>query len=385
MDRASAALDAAFDGAPTALDVLELRVLEGPQSGARAALVAGRGCVIATAAAGDSGEADILLRDEVAPPAGVRVRVELTQALVEVLHGEIVLGEQTLAAGAQAVWPRHAPLRIGSSVVAFGLACEDDWTASPDAPAGVDPAAPAADAALGPLRRRAEMWMAATGTALLVACGGTLWMAHVAAAPQPVNAPQPVPLAAALKASEFAGLELVRGADGRVTLRGRLATMAQRLRLERWLAARAAMPADVALDVLVDEAVLREVTEVFRINGVAVQARSAGPGVVVAEAEEHDAGRLARAEDVVRRDVRGFDRLTVRNSAAPLPPPAPPVADEPGKRIASLVPIEPAHVVTADGSRYFVGSMLPSGYRIASVAEHRITLERDGRQTVLNF
>jgi type III secretion protein D len=59
--------------------------------------------------------------------------------------------------------------------------------------------------------------------------------------------------------------------------------------------------------------------------------------------------------------------------------------DDPGKRIASLVQGDPAYVVTADGARYFVGSMLPSGHRITAVDTQSVTLERDGRQSTLNF
>ena len=83
--------------------------------------------------------------------------------------------------------------------------------------------------------------------------------------------------------------------------------------------------------------------------------------------------------------MRGVKELALRNTATPLPPPTPPVVDDPNKRIASLVPGEPAYVVTADGARYFVGALLPSGHRIAQIAAQRVVLERDGQQTNLNF
>jgi type III secretion protein D len=87
----------------------------------------------------------------------------------------------------------------------------------------------------------------------------------------------------------------------------------------------------------------------------------------------------------VRRDVRGLTKLSVRNTAEPLPKPMPPVSDDPGKRIASLVPGDPGYVVTADGSRYFVGAMLPTGHRIAEIGAESVTLEFDGKKTTLNF
>jgi type III secretion protein D len=186
-----------------------------------------------------------------------------------------------------------------------------------------------------------------------------------------------------LQAGEFAALGPRLLPDGRIGLSGRLGTLAQRARLDDWLTAHHAR---AAVDVAVDEAIARELTEVFRVNGVAVQLHAAGGGRFVAEAAEADAARLARAEEVARRDVRGVQALSVRNTAAPPPAPPPtPLPDDPGKRIASIVPGETPFVVTADGARYFVGATLPSGHRIAGVAPHALTLERDGQRSTLNF
>jgi len=190
------------------------------------------------------------------------------------------------------------------------------------------------------------------------------------------------PLSAQLKASEFSTLTATTHADGRLEIRGRLATIAERARLDAWLGERQLNP---SIEVQVDESLLRDVTETFRINGISVRAQVAAKGIVAVEAAERDADRLARAEEMVRRDVRGLEKLTLTNTATPLPKPLPPVADDPGKRIASLVPGEPAYIVTADGSRYFVGSMLPTGHRIAEVGAHSVTLEHDGQKTTLNF
>lgn len=379
-----------MDRAPQSIDslhALELRVLEGPQAGARAPLTAG-GSFVFSAGGADPQGADIVLRDACDTPVRVRVRAELVDSLLEVLEGEVRLGGQPVAAGRQVSWQRHVPLAVGASVLAFGLAAEDDWPPAAalagDAGVTADPApadAPGVEVRT-PLRRRAEVWLAATGAGVLLACAGTLWMARVAAAPQPSAAAAPAALETALAGSEFASLRLATRADGRTELRGRLPTLADRARLDLWLATQRATP---IVDVVVDEAVAREVAEVLRFHGIAAQTRVAGPGRIVAEAAEADTTRLARAEEAARRDVRGLERFEVRNAAPPLPPPVVPVTDDPNKRIASLVPGEPAYVVTVDGARYFIGAMLPSGWRLAQVARQSVTLERDGRQTTLQF
>src|SRR5262245_66498111 len=137
MDRAAPSVES--------LHALELRVFEGPQGGARAPLSAGIPCVLAAGPGGGDG-ADIVLREDKLPPARVRICAELTRATLEVLSGEVLLGNEVLKAGAQASWSQHVPLKIGSSLVAFGRACIDDWKAGMPAPGlASDPAAASPD------------------------------------------------------------------------------------------------------------------------------------------------------------------------------------------------------------------------------------------------
>jgi len=217
---------------------------------------------------------------------------------------------------------------------------------------------------------------------VMLACVGALWMARVAAAPAVAPAEPALSLPAALRAGEFAMLEANTAADGRTTLRGRLPTLAQRAQLDAWLAGRGFTP---KVEVWVDEALAHDVTEVFRVNGVSVRTQVAGAGRFAAEAVEPNADKLNRAADVVRRDVRGLQALEVRNTAKPAPPPAPPVSDDPGKRIASLVPGDPGYLVTADGSRYFIGAQLPTGHRITQIDKSRVTLELHGQSSTLDL
>lgn len=373
---------------------LELRVLEGTQAGARAPLTAGVMCTLATGA--NAGQADIVLREPQGEPARVRLTAGGGKALLEVLDGQVQLGAQTLEAGARVAWAMYAPLRIGEAVVAYGPASLLEW---PDGPAGeglhdavpdaLDMAPEDTDAQDGaparPLHppRRRTPWLVPLGLLAALSSVGALAVSHVVLGPadSAPQAPSPT-LADALRGSEFAHLTAARGDGGALELRGRLATVAERTRLDEWLAARHFSP---VVQVQVDEGIARDVTDVFRVNGVAVQARVQGAGHIVAEASETDPQRLAHAEETVRRDVRGLERLTLNNRAAPPPAPAPPVIDDPGKRIASLVPGDPAYLVTADGARYFVGAMLPTGHRITQIAAQRVTLERDGQTTQLNL
>ncbi|EHR71428.1 hypothetical protein BurJ1DRAFT_2599 [Burkholderiales bacterium JOSHI_001] len=368
---------AAAAGAPW-----QLRVLQGPQQGAQAPLPEGQTVLLAMQPAGLAADADIQLRDPQASALRLAITAQGGAAQLQVLEGELDLDDQRLTPGQTLRWACGQPLTLGRTVIACGPEDQPVWTLAPELADELPAPALAGPAGSRAPRRRPELWLATVGTVLLLGCAGAWALAQLTVKPTTVQRADASTLATALKGSEFAALELQSQPGGALRLQGRLATLAQRGRLDAWLAARGATP---ALDVVVDEALVREVSEVFRINGVPVQAQVEAPGQVLAQAAEPDAQRLARAEEVVRRDVHGLGGLMVRNSARPAPPPAPPVVADPGKRIASLVPGEPAYVVTADGARYFVGALLPSGHRITEVQAQRLTLERDGQPSVLNF
>jgi type III secretion protein D len=367
------------------LQALELRVFEGPQHGARAALATGVGCVIASHPDGHVDGADVVLREEGVAPVRVRVTVDMRDAMLEVLEGEVQLGGEMLTAGAQAAWGMHAPLKIGGSMVAFGRAGNPKWpgaaASAPHEEPAEDSTPPVARKPRTPLSRRPEVWLAAMGGLVLLICGAAFGTALLAA-PPPTETVAPPPLAVALRGSEFSTLQAGTRKDGKLELHGRLDSEELRSRLDSWLAERQLTP---AIDVQVDETLVRNVTETFRVNGVSVQAQVLGAGMVSVEAADPSADHLARAEEVVRRDVRGLTKLVVRNTVQAAKKPLPPMAEDPGKRIASLVAGDPAYLVTADGSRYFVGSMLPSGHRVAAIGSSSVTLEHDGEKTTLNF
>lgn len=363
---------------------LELRVLDGPQRGARTAVKAGVPCVIATDPDGFADGADIVLREANVAPVQVRLIPGFESASIGVAEGEVRLGDKPLKAGTEALWTMCAPLVIGGAIVAFGPAGEENWLArDPDAQTEADQY-PAVSIGKPPQRRlRPEPVLAVVGGIAAVVCAALLWLDQSAPqAARVVPADPATQLTEALARSEFAALDVRQDPMGRIALIGRLGSLADRSRLDGWLAENHFNP---KVSVVVDESLAHQVTEVFRINHVTVQAKVAGPGHIDAEAAETDAARLARAEEAARRDVVGLVSLAVQNRATPVTPASPPMPDDPNKRIASVVAGTPAYVVTADGACYFEGALLPSGHRITAIAAQRVTVERDGQPTTLNF
>lgn len=381
----------------------ELRVLAGPQQGATLLLKAG-----ASVDVGSFGGADcqVVLRDPQVTEQRVRLHVGQTEVRIEVLAGSIDVAGQRLVAPCTTNWPFFVTLQMGQTVLAVGRPDADEscWARAlsgtpaspwPSMPTATSPQASAdapgglggADEMLSPPRRRPEAWLAAGGALVTVLASGLLAFVSVIAPAQgePLE-PAPQRAARVLRAPEFQRLRIETDADQRLHIRGDLLSLADRTRLDLELHSAAV---EATVHVRVGEQIAASVREVYRMNGVVAQTLApvaiAGVGSVKVTTHEGDLAKLQHAEAAARRDVRGLTLLEADNtppvaSAAPTP-----VVDDPGKRVASIVPGATPYVVTADGSRYFSGALLPSGHRLDSISEQQVMLEKDGRVSPLNF
>ncbi|WP_426305056.1 SctD/MshK family protein [Acidovorax facilis] len=175
----------------------------------------------------------------------------------------------------------------------------------------------------------------------------------------------------------------VESRNGQLYVIGHLESQAEKTRLEKALADRS--PA--RLSVWVNEQVAASVAEVYRLNGIAAQVEAAGAGVVRVHTTVavSDVRQLEHVQALTRRDVPGLQQLVAVNEPPPAPPPAESAIRDPGKRVAAIVPGEPAYLVTVDGTRYFEGAMLPSGHRVVAILPDKVQMEREGVASVLSF
>ncbi len=131
---------------------------------------------------------------------------------------------------------------------------------------------------------------------------------------------------------------------------------------------------DVALEVRVGEDIAGDVREVLRMSGVGAQTSYLGDGRV--EVRGQFADESAVAEIIDSRAVRDISSLTkvllvnlvddeeVVQSELP-----------PGKKIVSVVRGDDPYVITADGSRYYVGAQLPGGGRLHEISDQEIWID----------
>lgn len=322
---------------PLPAPLLELRVLAGRQAGARARLdpqLELLVCGVNASNQADTQFADILLASDVdfqlrlAPLDASRVSLQL-------VSGVAVLADRPLMPGADLhAWAPGQPLQLGDTVVAYGPADQEHWP---------EPVLHDGPPLLGDARTRTVP-------------------------------PQPRPVVEALLT--VLGLVMVVGGAS-VAWRGGTLREAGQAVAKVVPPARAAAPTDF-LDSAVD---------VFRLYGIAAQASWSPEGELVLHTKERDTTKLQAAAAAARRDIARLPALRLDNQPpAAVVAAAAPAPDDPAKRLVAVVDnADSPYFITADGSRYFNGALLPSGHRVIEIAGRAVTVERDGQRTRLTL
>jgi len=120
--------------------------------------------------------------------------------------------------------------------------------------------------------------------------------------------------------------------------------------------------------------IAHDVAEVLRLSGINCEAQYNGDGQVTVSGHLGDPQSLATiVKSRAVREIVGLKRVVAVNldhggKAVGLD----------GSRIVSVVASADPYVVTADGSRYYVGASLPQGGKLAGVREGEVLVERDG-------
>jgi type III secretion protein D len=407
----------------------ELRVLQGEQRGACTAVPAGTAIYI-----GSGLDSDVVLRglgdagprsggagagEGAATEGGMRLSVKAAPDGVHLVvqQGQVQVDGRTVGAGQSVVLPMGTPLTLGATQIALvqtelpapqrsasaraGVNAENQTEGAAtagagqaDGGAGATAAASvqaAAAAAANAPRDRFVRWprrLLTGGGALAAVSVGVLAFAYNAVPTPPTAAQQAQRAETLLHGAGMPRLSVRADAQGLLQVSGYLETAAQRARAEQLMVAdnlpRAPAAAQLQWQVWVNESVAAAVQDVFRAKGIQARAETVGPGAVRVQTSVADPLLLDEVRSTARRDVPGLAALDVQNTV-PSAQGRPVVVDDPGKRVASIVQGDPPYIVTVDGTRYFEGALLPSGHRIAGIAEKQVLLEFNGVRTPLIF
>ncbi|MFD1711863.1 hypothetical protein FVQ98_17655 [Ottowia sp. GY511] len=365
----------------------ELRVLNGEQRGATSAVRPGD-----TLRIGREWSNDVVVQDAGDSVASILLRDDGSLAL-GADGGDCSVDGAALETDQPTEVALYTPFTVGGTCMAVGRIGASQWgalfgdTPVPEEPAQAAPAAEdqplaAAEMAPAPARKRGGLSQRLlTGGAALVAVSACALTMAWAMGPGTLKPAEQVEHLRQTLAHLGYGMLDAEHRDGQLVVKGYLDTVAQRSRLEQALAGQS--PARLA--VTVNEQVTASVADVYRLNGISADVKSGGPGVVQVHTREADQARLDQVQARARRDVPGLSQIVASNDAPPVQPRPEATISDPGKRVAAIVPGEPAYVVTADGTRYFEGAVLPTGHRILAILSDRVQIERDGAASTLNF
>jgi len=410
-------------GPATAASVL--RVLRGLHRGAELAIGERDGLLV-----GSDEDCDVVLRDDGVAPHHLSIALGAPTVLRALADGVSVFG-RALPTGDSVELAAYVPVSIGSATLALGEPDSPDWERVSAQPAGTTAAerttapagnsAPAAGADASRAARPAvaarfnfeslplPVLVAAATVLMLFVVGGVAaaWLAFSSdqATPPAARAdgvirtasaagPQPGRhLADVVKSLDLPEVRIEQDAGGAETLVGTVPDDASLAKLEARLAA-----AGLRSESRVASAgrLVQDVREIFRVNGLNVDARYERDGVVAVAGLAGEEKRMAGVVSHALQDVHGLTSVRVDPApAAAKPdvardpePPAPELTPEQStaKRIASVVDGSPAYVVTADGSRYFIGALLPQGYRITAIEGGAVTVQTEkGEKLTMNF
>jgi type III secretion protein D len=369
---------------PDGAMLFELQVLSGRLKGKRCSLALGRSTQL-----GSGLENDIVLPDSDIDGRRISLGVDASRLNVNVLAGDVVANGQRWIAGTRHEVPLHTALELGQTVVA--VAEPDPVSAGLQTSREVPPEGhPAAGGQIGSgsesgfhLARRPKLrtLMSAGGIAWALSLGG--WaLGSVVSSPEADTRPKVEVLEAALHEAGFRGLQVQPGRGNALRVTGSVETAAQRASVARMLSQQGLA---AQLDVGVDESLVAAVQAVFLAHHVAAAAEADGPGRVSVSTQEADIARLQLIQGRALQDIPRLQSLQVHNAPTSASAPAQVRRLAPGKRISAVVPGDGAYVVTADGSHYFEGAVLPSGQRIAAIRAGDVLLELAGRTSSLPY
>ncbi len=152
------------------------------------------------------------------------------------------------------------------------------------------------------------------------------------------------------------------------------------------------LAAPTTLAVTTAPQLVTEVAALLRLKGISAAPRYLGQGVVATDGDKLAPALRQSLAATARRDIRGLSELRFDGPQPPRPAAETPVignagsaVDPDAKRVVSVVDGLESYVVTADGSRYFEGAWLPSGHRVARIADGKVWLAQGKRTVELAF
>lgn len=329
---------------------------------------------------------DVVLRGAGCQGCAVELTLGDGAADLRVLSGQVELLGRTLGAGEEARLPPYLPFRLGEHLVAHGERASPRWTDASEVATGPI-AAPVTPLAAPTMLDRAE----AMGRTALSTVSERVSVMHVAiasaaimlvaAAAGPTGAfieeqfGGPAALESAYRDAGYRALEVTRNPSGGLVVAGAVESEGDIARV-REIAQQAYGP--VMVDVSSAQSLASAATDILTAQGLDARAVPSGLGGIAVEAPYLPADRQDQLRQILSRDLPGLRRVSFRVDDSRGGNPLQTLFASSGTGLATVVE-DPPHIATADGSKWFPGSVLPTGHRLIAVEHGLVRFEKDGR------
>ncbi len=378
---------------------MELVILSGPQSGAHVQFDEQ-----GTLSLGDDINNDIILRD--ASISGNQLKLLWLEGkiVLEILSGTARTAEAILETGHQIFLQTYTPVQIGDTVFAIGLSGNKKWAKVPT----TVPTEYAATYAEDEIEAIAHTHNQETGNTplkvLRLFYSGCVLMVLLAITaiyfqPQqvegsliperPASEIKLEKLSVFLQDHAFSELELNTNADNAILLTGYVEKISDRNKLDDFTF-------DLGLvvenNIAVGENLITQVRDVFRLNKIEADVKLLSRGAIQVNTVENDLEALKKAELLAYRDLPLLKTLTVANQNTELEVEKKKVTAEKIKKetldptkIVMITPGPPGYLVTANRSKFYIGSKLPSGHKISRITIDKVYLTKAGEKIIVKF
>jgi type III secretion protein D len=362
------------------------RVLNGRLAGAERPLHAGKQLKV-----GHALDNDIVLRGK--GTKGISIALDITddQARLKVLAGEIMLLGRPMSVDQEAILPPYLPLHIGEFAIAIGGDATDRWNEARSLglkiASDMEPmASPAAEQSGIAQRLASRLYPLADylpnrviGMWILVVAGlALIGLASVSPLSNVIHSELQNPRAvrAFLATTGFSGLKVtVDNASQTVIVSGLVASNRDAARLRGLLADQ--FPGSLA-DVTTPEALAAATTDILRNNKIDAEAQAGRSGTVKVISEYLPVDRQNELAAMLKADLPALKNVQFQMDGRRGDRDLQYFFSSSGNGLATFVDGNPGYIVTQDQTRWFVGSIVPTGHKILNIGGGRIVFERQG-------
>ena len=357
---------------------MDFIILEGEQKGARFSLKND-----ASLSIGSSFDDDIIIRDPLVQKSQLELVVSERTIELEVHSGNIQICGQSVEQGNRISLPIMETVLIGSTIFTINQKFE---SVSDTQINGLNSTSQTAKSFLNRLSKSIHFVFALSVLSIFLVVSSVIAASKFSSDEIiPSNSQRTVALQKLLHSSGFINTS-VSFLNDTFVVSGYISSYQDFEQLQK-LTAEHQIIAD--WNISVGEKIESDIANVYRINGISAEVTVIEPGIIQVHTTESDIAKLDLVKESVLEDVSDIKELKVINNAPKS------ITDEvnvqknifsdKGKRITMVVQGSPPYFVTADYSRYYVGSILPSGYIVEDITEKVVKISREGIITNLKI